>query len=137
MPRRQRVAVYGICRDQQGNILLTRAAPYLTVAGRWFLPGGGINFGESPEDGLVREFSEETGLTVTIGPLLGVLSDTVELPDGTKLHTVRICYEVASWQGSLRAEKSGSTDAVEWIPEKDLSDLLVMPYVERALAQFK
>ena len=46
----QRVAVYGICEDLRGaggRVLLVRAAPYLTVAGRWFLPGGGIDHGST------------------------------------------------------------------------------------------
>lgn len=32
----------------------------------WVLPGGGVDLGESPEQAIVREFSEETGLTVRI-----------------------------------------------------------------------
>lgn len=131
--RRQRVAVYGLCRDRAGRVLLARAAPYLTVAGRWFLPGGGLDHGEEPTAGLVREFDEETGLAVVPGRLLGVLSDVAELPDASSLHTVRLVYAIASYAGQLRPEAAGSTDAVRWCTADELAELPLMGYVRRAL----
>ena len=101
--RRQRIAAYGVCRDDDGRILLARASSSLTLRGRWFLPGGGVDHGESPEESLVREIEEESGLTVELGAFLDVLSDVRTLPDGISLHTVRLVYQVASWRGQLRA----------------------------------
>jgi 8-oxo-dGTP pyrophosphatase MutT (NUDIX family) len=136
--RRQRVAVYGICRDGTGDtdrVLLVRAAPYLTVAGSWFLPGGGIDHGEDPVAALRREFAEETGLAVVVGDLLGVLSDVIELPDGSSLHTVRIVHAIPAFEGRLRDEAVGSTDAARWFPASSVLDLPLMPYVRRALTE--
>ncbi len=57
-----RVAIKGICvRD--GKILLLKEAD--SLAGKWELPGGGLDFGEEPHVALRREINEETGLTVT------------------------------------------------------------------------
>lgn len=39
--------------------------------GKWCLPGGFLNFGETPEQALGREVLEETGLAVRVGPILG------------------------------------------------------------------
>ncbi len=133
--RRQRVSVYGICEDGAGQVLLVRAASYLTVAGRWFLPGGGIDHGEDPIAALRREFSEETGLDVEIGELKGVLSDVQTLPDGTVLHTVRIVYGVASYAGELRDELDGSSDAARWHRLDELAELPLVPYARRALTE--
>lgn len=135
---RQRVAVYGICEDRGAGgerVLLVRAATFLTVAGRWFLPGGGIDHGEDPVTALRREFAEETGLAVVVGPLRGVLSDVIVLPDGTSLHTVRIVYGIDSFAGALRDEADGSTDAARWFARADVLDLPLMPYVARALTE--
>jgi 8-oxo-dGTP pyrophosphatase MutT (NUDIX family) len=164
-PRRQRIAVYGICRNAAGDLLLTRAAAHLTVAGRWFLPGGGVDHGEHPEEALRRELTEETGLDGKVGELLGVLSDRATLPDGTDLHTVRLIYRitaqppppdqapdrphdaspdhrVAQPRGdapdpldALRPETGGSTDEARWFTLAEAFSLPVMPYVTRALTE--
>ena len=97
------MAVYGICLDPSGRVLLVRAAAYLTVAGDWFLPGGGIDHGEDPATALRRELREETGLEVEVGALLGALSDVFTLPDGTDLHTVRLVHRIDGWAGRAPA----------------------------------
>jgi len=129
------VAVYGICEDGDGNVLLVRAAPHLTVAGQWFLPGGGLDHGEDPVDGLRREFGEETGLDVDVGTLLGILSDVFTLPDGASLHTLRIIYRVDGYRGDLRDEVGGSSDIARWVPVDDAAELPLRPYVRRALTE--
>jgi 8-oxo-dGTP diphosphatase len=136
VPERQRVAAYGVCVDADGRLLLARAAPSLTLRGRWFLPGGGIDHGESPTEALRREIKEESGLTVELGPLLDVLSDVRTLPDGTILHTLRVLYRVSSWSGSLQAEVSGTTDAVRWVPREELPSLPLAHYVEEVVRRF-
>ncbi len=147
--RQQRVAVYGICRDGAGagegpgneeaddRVLLVRAAPHLTVAGQWFLPGGGLDHGEHPVDGLRREFREETGLDIVPGPLLGIISDVFILPDGTSLHTLRIIHGVDGWSGALRDEVGGSSDAARWVPVGQALALPLRPYVRQALTELR
>jgi 8-oxo-dGTP diphosphatase len=136
VPERQRVAAYGVCVDGEGRLLLARAAPSLSLRGRWFLPGGGIQHGESPTEALHREIEEETGLTVTLGPLLTVLSDVRPLPEGISLHTLRLIYRVARWAGTLRAEKSGTTDDVGWFTPDEVAHLPLAQYVQRVVREF-
>jgi 8-oxo-dGTP diphosphatase len=136
MPERQRIAAYGVCVDAEGRVLLARAAPSLSLRGRWFLPGGGVDHGEHPTDALRREIEEESGLTVGLGPLLDVLSDVRTLPDRTNLHTVRMIYRVTSWSGTLRAEVEGTTDAIRWVDRSDLATLPLAHYVEKVVARF-
>ena len=83
-------------------------------------PGGGIDFGEAPEDTLVREFEEETGLAGRRTPLLGVTSDVRRRDNGDKIHTVRILFTVELAGGELRHEVHGTTDHAGWF---DLADL--------------
>ena len=128
--KRQRIAAYGVARDVEGRLLLARASPALTLRGRWFLPGGGVQHGESPPDSLRREMEEESGLTVSLGPLLEVLSDVRTIPDGTSLHTVRLIYRVESWEGNLRPEAEGTTDAVGWFTLEEIRDMPLALYVQ-------
>lgn len=58
----ERPSVYGICIRQDSRVAVVRIgaqAPY-----QYDLPGGGIEAGESDAEALIREFEEETGLTV-------------------------------------------------------------------------
>lgn len=135
-PRRQRVGAYGIARDPDGRVLLVRAARYLSVAGRWFLPGGGVEHGEAPLDSLRREVAEETGLEIADASLLGVLSDTWPIPDGSLLHTVRLIYRIDAWSGELRDETGGSSDRAAWIDPSELPSLPFVRYAREALVCF-
>jgi 8-oxo-dGTP diphosphatase len=56
--------------EQGGRILLGRRA-FDPSAGRWDLPGGFLDEGEHPLDGLRRELREETGLEIEPGEFLG------------------------------------------------------------------
>ncbi len=133
--RRQRIAAYGVCRDDGGKLLLARASSRLTLRGRWFLPGGGVQHGENPLESLRREIEEESGLRVSPGPLLDVLSDVRTIPDGTSLHTVRLIYRVESWEGTLRPESDGTTDAVGWFTLDEVRSMPLAHYVETVVEQ--
>lgn len=136
LARRQRIGAYGIAHDADGRILLVRAAPYLTVAGMWFLPGGGVEHGETPSEALEREVREETGLAIGTPSLLGVLSDTWPIPDGTLLHTVRLIYRIDEWTGILASEAVGSSDHSAWFSAVDLGSARLVRYVREALDRF-
>ena len=64
----------GLCVDGQGRVLLARrrAEPF---KGRWDIPGGFLEEGEHPLDGLRRELREETGLEVEPLEFLGAWMD--------------------------------------------------------------
>lgn len=63
-------SVGGVClRD--GKVLLARHT-YGAGKGMFIIPGGYVDFGETPEETLVREYQEETGITVKAGKLLGM-----------------------------------------------------------------
>jgi ADP-ribose pyrophosphatase YjhB (NUDIX family) len=57
-----------------GRVLLLRRGIEPQI-GRWTFPGGYVDLGETPAQAALRETSEEVGMTVALGRLLGVYSD--------------------------------------------------------------
>jgi ADP-ribose pyrophosphatase YjhB (NUDIX family) len=113
-------------------VLLVRASARSTVPGRWFLPGGGVEWGEHPDAAVVREVLEETGLEVGVRALLAVVSD-VDVSPTEHLHTLRLCYALDLVGGVLAAERAGTSDAVRWVRRGELEGPGVMPFVLRAV----
>jgi ADP-ribose pyrophosphatase YjhB (NUDIX family) len=60
--------------DETGRLLLARRAVE-PDAGLWDTPGGFLDEGEEPQDGLRRELLEETGVEVEIGDFFGMYLD--------------------------------------------------------------
>jgi 8-oxo-dGTP diphosphatase len=114
-------------------VLLTRGSDAGAFPGVWSLPGGGIDHGEHPDDTVVREFAEETGLTVRITGVRTVLADLARLPDDSIEHTDRILYDVEVTGGTLRHETVGTSDLAEWVPPADVAVRPLLPFTAGAL----
>ncbi|MDO8618192.1 MAG: NUDIX domain-containing protein [Candidatus Uhrbacteria bacterium] len=62
------IAVWGIVLDQHQKVLLC----HRTDQDLWNLPGGGLEAGETPWEGCIREVKEETGFDVVIEKVTGL-----------------------------------------------------------------
>ncbi len=127
-----RVAAYTLVR-REAAVLLARAAPGPDQPRSWWLPGGGLDFGEAPEDGARRETFEETGLEVRVVGEPEVHSELGPARDGRQIHHVRLVYRAEVTGGELAAEIGGSTDAVAWIPLDKALSLPLPEWVRRVL----
>lgn len=126
------VRAYGILvRDDA--VALVRSSNPQHVPPLWWLPGGGIDFGESPEETLTREFKEETGLDVAGATLFSVTSDVRKRDNGDRIHTVRIIYTVTWLSGELTHEVHGTTDHAAWYPLEQLESLNLADYARDAI----
>ncbi len=134
--QRTRIAAYAWC-EAEDALLLCRIAAGYPDPGAWTLPGGGLDFGEDPAAGVLRELREETGLGGQVDGLLGISSGILE-PDvtvsGHRLHIVGIVYRVTADEDEPHDESDGSTDHAEWIPFERLDELRVVDLVTAARA---
>ena len=105
-PGPRRLTAIVACSDDSGRVLLVKqiGGPY---AGAWLLPGGGVDEGESIEDGLRREMREETGCE--LDDLRRVA--TYEVDESTQDFKALVHLFRAKARGQARAE-DGS--AIRW-----------------------
>jgi 8-oxo-dGTP diphosphatase len=100
----------------RGRVLLVRRGKE-PLKGKWSLPGGMLELGESLTEGVVREVTEETGLIVEVLELVELL-DRVHRESGAEGERVRYHYVIADYLcrvagGTLQADSDA--DAVRWV----------------------
>ncbi|MCH7713837.1 MAG: NUDIX domain-containing protein [Chloroflexi bacterium] len=86
--------------EAREKVLLTRR----TDNGRWCLPGGGMDPGESAAETCVRETLEETGLEVRVTRLVGIYTSSdmiIEYADGNRVQPVAFSFEAEITGGEL------------------------------------
>ncbi len=116
-----RVRVCGVCLKDD-KLLLVRHGHTLLNNAFWSAPGGGVAFGETMQQALVREMLEETGLEVHVGRFLFV-NEFVQPP----LHAIEFFFEVSITGGSMRtgtdpelAADKQLIEEVQWLGIKEL-----------------
>lgn len=109
----------GVLRRHDGQVLITERPAGKHLAGFWEFPGGKLDPGEAPRDGLARELHEELGIRLVVAePLLALpwRYDSKELLLDTWL--------VFAWQGM---PQSLEQQALEWVMPADLAPERLAP----------
>lgn len=96
------------------------------LVGRWSLPGGGLEAGESLTDGVRREVLEETGLRVEVTGLAGVF-EALGPP-----HFVILDYFARALHDRDPVAAEDANEA-RWVPLGDVADLDCTPHLVATL----
>lgn len=113
------VAVVVVVLDGDRVLMIQR-----TDNGRWALPGGGQELGESVRDAAVRETREESGLDIEVTGVVGIYSDprhVIAYDDGEVRQEFALCLTGSATGGELQT--SSESKRVEWISLAELPRL--------------
>jgi 8-oxo-dGTP diphosphatase len=132
-PDRPIVAVGAVVFDEAGRVVLVRRGQP-PLSGRWSLPGGALEVGESLATATVREVREETGLDVDVGPRLEVVEHVSHDEHGrVAFHYVIVDFLCRVTGGTLLAGSDVIDAAYVWPHE--LQPFGLTPTAERVIAQ--
>jgi mutator protein MutT len=110
-PHRPIVGVGAVIVTDGGVVLVKRR--FEPLAGRWSLPGGGVELGETLAQAIAREVLEETSLEVTVGPVIEVVERIHRDPDGRIVyHYVLVDFLCRRTGGALLAASDAGEVAV-------------------------
>jgi 8-oxo-dGTP diphosphatase len=134
-PTHPRVGVGAVVLNSGRVLLVRRGKPPLM--GKWSLPGGMVELGETTRQAVAREIAEECGLTIRVGEVAGVLERLVHDDEGRiRYHWVLVDYVAFVESGTLCA--ASDADEAQWV-EVEAVDRLettdgLMDMIRRALA---
>jgi mutator protein MutT len=107
-PERPIVGV-GAVIVEAGKVVLVRRR-YEPLAGRWSLPGGALELGETLEAGVAREMREETGLDVEVGPVIEVF-DRIMLDGERRVRYHFVLVDYLCWPSGGELQAGSDVDA--------------------------
>jgi ADP-ribose pyrophosphatase YjhB (NUDIX family) len=111
-PSVPRVGVGAVVLDAGRVLLVRRGKPPL--AGKWSLPGGLLELGETTAEAARREVAEECGLTIRVGEVAGILDRVVRDAEGRiRYHWVLVDYVAFVESGELCA--ASDADEAQWV----------------------
>jgi ADP-ribose pyrophosphatase YjhB (NUDIX family) len=122
-----------IVADNEGRILLQRRSDN----GRWALPGGVMDIGESIAQAIAREVQEETGLTVEPQRIVGVYTDPGHVfayNDGEVRQQFSICFACRIVGGDLRPSRESIQ--VKFFPAAEIDGLNVHPSIRLRIEDY-
>jgi 8-oxo-dGTP diphosphatase len=110
-PETPLVGVGAVIVDEDRVLLVRRGTE--PMLGKWTLPGGMLEVGESLTAGVIREVREETGLTVEPVELVELLDRIHRDGERVRYHYVIADYLCRVVDGELKA--ASDADAVRWV----------------------
>ena len=115
--------------DADRSLLLRRSQASRNNKGKWDLPGGKVDAGETFDDALLREVEEETGLAVELDRVIGAAES--DLPDRKVVYLV-LRGRVTGGRLTLSSEHDDSA----WVDRPDLVDMDVCPQFRDVVRAF-
>jgi 8-oxo-dGTP diphosphatase len=131
-PARPIVGVGAVIVDAGKVVLVKRR--YEPLAGRWSLPGGTLEVGETLKAAVIREMREETGLDVEVGPLLEVF-DRIITDEAQRVRYHFVLVDYLCWPVGGRLEASSDVEEAVLVGPESFADYDLTENAESVIAQ--
>ena len=125
-------AGFGVILEKDGEILLgmrhpdpDKADSAFRSAGEWSLPGGKLEWGETFEEGAIRETLEETGITIRDPEVISVHNCKNE-----HAHFMTVGLVARQWEGEAQVTEPDEIVEWRWFPLDDLPQPRYFPSFE-------
>ena len=125
-------AGFGIVLEKDGKILLgmrhsdpNKADSAFRSAGEWCLPGGKLEWGESFEEGAIREVKEETGITIKNPSVISVHNCKNE-----HAHFMTVGLVAHEWEGEAHVTEPNEIIKWDWFDLNKLPEPRYFPSFE-------
>ena len=127
---RPRVRVAGILIENNKILLIEHLKKNKKY---WLVPGGGVDWGESTAEALIREYKEETNLDITVEKFL-FLSETIA-PDKKK-HVINLYFQIKIIKNSIYNMKlgdEGNLTDLKFITKEEIENIKLYPNIKTQL----
>ncbi len=116
-----KIAVSAFIVNQNKILLLKRSDDESFLPGKWEVPGGGVDVGETIEQGVRREVKEEAGIDVAVKDLFGYF----EFVDGKGRHTANLNFlcVMGADHGDDVDVTLGEMQEARWVESEDFDEV--------------
>lgn len=121
-----RLRVTAAIIEEDGRVFVARRGPGRHLAGAWEFPGGKVDAGETPEQALARELSEELGISCEVGELL-----CTAVYEGTEPALELLAFRVRRRAGAIELREHVEA---RWVAPADLA-AMDLPESDRLVAE--
>ena len=124
------ISVKGFIAYKDKYLFIKKVSNGSKNQGYWELPGGGLNFGELPEDGLTREIREETGLNIAVlKPII-----TWSFLKNNNKQVIGITYLCEAKDEKVTISEEHEDFA--WVKKKDFDNIDLLPELKEDIKKW-
>jgi len=140
MAKLQKVVALALLLNDKDELLISKRLDknIPEADGKWEFVGGHVEFGESPEQAILREITEETGFTAEIEKFVPqILTNYWKNKDGEDVQVFLITYICRITGGQMHTEKfDHKISALKFIGPKEIEAYDTLPGVKELVNEY-